>query len=102
MDRKIRSVAFEDDEGCATTKRIETMGVGGEVGSGEPVDMVNHPPHYTQGGIEVIDFIEAWDLDYHRGNAIKYILRAPFKGKAAEDIEKAIWYLRRYRDNLDE
>lgn len=39
-------------------------------------DMVNHPEHYTDGGIETIDFIEAKKLPYHLGNAVKYISRA--------------------------
>lgn len=58
-------------------------------------DMVNHPPHYKAGGIEVIDIIEAFGLDFHRGNAIKYILRAGRKGAALEDLRKAAWYLAR-------
>ena len=36
-------------------------------------DVINHPAHYTDGGIEVIDFIEAKGLGYHLGNALKYI-----------------------------
>ena len=59
------------------------------------LDQVNHPKHYTFSAIEVIDAIEAWGLDYHLGNAIKYIVRAKHKGKFEEDIRKAIWYLKR-------
>lgn len=60
-------------------------------------DKVNHPSHYNAGKIEVIEAIEDWKLDYHRGNAIKYIARAGKKdpAKEVEDLEKAIWYLRR-------
>jgi hypothetical protein len=58
-------------------------------------DAVNSPAHYTVGGIEVIDFIEAKGLNYNLGNAIKYISRALYKGKKEEDIAKAIWYLQR-------
>lgn len=63
-------------------------------------DPVNHPSHYCRGGIEVLDAIEAWGLDYHRGNAIKYIARAGHKdpAKEAEDLRKAIFYLRRKID----
>ena len=39
-------------------------------------DSVNHPSHYTDGKIEVIDFIEDKGLNFHRGNAAKYISRA--------------------------
>lgn len=59
-------------------------------------DAVHHPDHYTAGGIECIDYIEAKDLGYHLGNAVKYISRAGLKGNKLQDIEKAIWYLNRY------
>lgn len=59
---------------------------------------INHPSHYNQGKIEVIDFIEDQQLGFHDGNAIKYICRHRFKGKPIEDLEKAIWYLRRMVD----
>lgn len=58
-------------------------------------DMVNAPPHYMQGGIETIDVIEAWDLDFHLGNALKYIARSKFKGRYVEDLKKASWYIER-------
>jgi hypothetical protein len=63
-------------------------------------DMVNHPPHYKAGGIETIDVIEAFGLDFHRGNAVKYILRAGRKGDAEEDLRKALWYLNRAIERL--
>jgi hypothetical protein len=63
-------------------------------------DPVNHPSHYTFGQIEVIEVIEDWNLDYHRGNAVKYIARAPHKGNELEDLRKAQWYLNRAIDNL--
>lgn len=58
-------------------------------------DSVNHPAHYKVGGIETIDFIEAKDLSYHLGNAVKYISRADHKGDRLQDLEKAKWYLER-------
>jgi hypothetical protein len=68
--------------------------------------MVSHPPHYNAGKIEVIEFIEDQALGFHRGNAVKYIARAGKKlpdrvsvesyiSKEIEDLEKAVWYLRR-------
>lgn len=62
-----------------------------------PADPVNHPTYYTRGGIETIDAIEAWDLGFHLGNAVKYISRAGHKDPAAvlEDLKKARWYLDR-------
>lgn len=59
-------------------------------------DPVNHPEHYTSGGVEVIDAIEAWGLGYHLGNAVKYIARAGKKTPdPREDLRKAIWYIER-------
>ena len=53
------------------------------------------PAHYTRGSIEVWDFIRDQELNYHLGNAIKYICRAGFKGDntKAKDLKKAIHYL---------
>ncbi len=60
-------------------------------------DVVNHPAYYTNGNIEVIDFIEDKGLNFHKGNAIKYIVRAGKKNpeKEVEDLQKAVWYLNR-------
>lgn len=60
-------------------------------------DAVNHPPHYTDGKIEVIAFIEDKGLNFHRGNAVKYISRAGKKdpAKEVEDLKKARWYIDR-------
>ena len=60
-------------------------------------DVVNHPSHYTDGKIEVIDFIEDKGLNFHRGNAVKYIAGAGKKNpaKEVEDLKKAVWYLNR-------
>ena len=73
---------------------IIDLNKGGEVIS--PPDPVNHPPHYTKGGIETIDFIEAKDLNYRLGNVIKYVSRAGKKDSdPIQDLEKAAWYLQR-------
>lgn len=60
-------------------------------------DPVNHPSHYTTGKIECIDFITDKHLNFCRGNAVKYIVRAGLKDpdKEIEDLEKAIFYLNR-------
>lgn len=66
-------------------------------------DDVNHPLHYADGQIEVIDFIEDKQLNFHRGNAIKYIARAGKKNpdKEVEDLKKAVWYLNREIQRLE-
>ena len=60
-------------------------------------EKVDHPRHYNAGRIEVIDFIEDQNLNFHLGNAVKYISRAGKKDpkKFREDLEKAVWYLNR-------
>lgn len=65
-------------------------------------DPVNNPSHYTDGKIEVIDFIEDKKLDFHLGNTVKYIARAGKKdpAKTVEDLEKAKWYLERKINKL--
>lgn len=57
-------------------------------------DPIN-PDHYKRNGVEVIDVIEAYDLNYRLGNVIKYVTRSGFKGNALEDLKKARWYLDR-------
>ena len=62
-------------------------------------EQVNHPSHYVKG-IEPIEVIESWGLNFSLGNAIKYILRSPYKGKQIEDLEKARWYIDREINRL--
>ena len=64
-------------------------------------ETVNHPNHYNIGGIEVIDFIESWNLGFSLGNAIKYIARAPYKNNELEDLKKARWYIDREIQRLE-
>lgn len=63
---------------------------------------VDHPNHYNSGKIEVIDYIEDQNLNFHLANAVKYISRAGKKDvdKTVEDLEKAIWYIQRYIDHV--
>lgn len=61
----------------------------------QPSDPVNSPAHYTYGGVETIQFIEAKQLNYNLGNAVKYISRAKHKSNYVQDLKKAVWYLER-------
>ena len=61
-------------------------------------EMVNHPSHYNTGAVEVIDAIEAWDLNFSLGNAVKYIARADHKGNRKQDLRKALFYIQREID----
>ena len=58
---------------------------------------VKNPSYYNRGKIEVWEFIEDQGLDYHTGNAVKYIARAGFKdpSKEVEDLQKAVAFLER-------
>ena len=70
------------------------------------VDMVNHPSHYTQGGIECIDCIKSATVGkvgieaFCVGNAIKYLFRYDEKN-GIEDIKKARWYIDRLIKELE-
>lgn len=68
------------------------------------VDVVNRPAHYTSGSIEPIDFIISHDMNFNRGNVIKYVTRAGKKGSNVEyeieDLKKAKWYIDREIERL--
>jgi|TARA_R110001592_G_scaffold28662_3_gene104876 hypothetical protein len=57
-------------------------------------DVVNLPKHYTNGKIEVLDFILDQDLPYLEANIVKYICRHRLKN-GIEDIQKAEFYIKR-------
>jgi hypothetical protein len=58
------------------------------------------PGYYKRGSIEVWDFIRDQGLNYHLGNAVKYISRAGHKDDAISDLSKAIHYLENEREFL--
>ena len=70
----------------------------------EQKEMVNHPSHY--GGkdnvYEAIKVIDAWDLDkdFYLGNAVKYLSRAGKKDNVVQDLKKAIWYIEKKIEKL--
>lgn len=57
-----------------------------------------NPQHYTSGGIQPIEYIDANKLGYYEGNILKYITRYKMKN-GIEDLQKAKWYLERLIDN---
>lgn len=66
----------------------------------DPIDLINHPPHYTShpSGVECITITE--HFPFNVGNAIKYLWRAGLKGNSKnsgrlEDLKKARWYVER-------
>ena len=62
---------------------------------GKPNSLVIHPIHYNIGQYEVIDVIEDWNLNFNLGNVVKYIARAGHKDDRQQDLEKALFYLKR-------
>ena len=64
-------------------------------------DMVNHPVNYTNhpSGVEVIQITE--HMNFCLGNAIKYLMRSEYKGKQIEDLKKAIWYISREIERIE-
>jgi hypothetical protein len=66
-------------------------------------DPVNSPSHYTHGGIDTIDYIEAkgLDNDAYLFNVIKYVSRAGYKISKLEDLKKAQYYLNRRIKSLE-
>lgn len=72
----------------------------------EKKEMVNHPNHY--GGkdnvYEAIKVIDAWGLDndFYLGNAVKYLSRAGKKDDTVQDLKKAIWYIEKKIEKLQQ
>ena len=72
----------------------------------EVSDAVNSPQHYTQGDIEVIDYIDQvasgyeGKQAYYVGNIVKYVSRAPYKN-GLEDVKKCAWYIQRLIDVME-
>lgn len=65
-------------------------------------DKVNHPKHYNSyEGVEIIDLVE--QMNFNRGNAVKYISRAGLKdpNTEIEDLKKARWYIDREISRLE-
>jgi len=76
-------------------------GYDGTISVEKKEEAVNHPPHYNQyKGLEIIDLVE--QMNFNRGNAVKYIARAGFKDQSTEieDLKKAAWYLNREIERL--
>lgn len=64
-------------------------------------DNVNSPKHYVgKDGMEVIDVIDAFDLDLYQGSIVQYIIRYKHKN-GIEDVRKAYWYIERLLSRLE-
>ena len=87
--------------------RTKREWISATVPSSEPFrrEKVDHPDHYggEENPYEAIKIIEAWDLNFHLGNVVKYVSRAGKKNKdTIEDVKKARWYIDRHIQNLEQ
>ena len=112
FSKEIRVPSEHDGYWHEQRQRIEKERILAKEKKEEKVDLVNHPPHYNKGGMEVIEVIELVTggetgretggkrtgdqgfIGYLVGNIIKYLLRFEHKGNPVQDIEKAEWYLK--------
>ena len=70
-------------------------------------EQVNHPKHYASGGIECIDAMESAFgkeevASFCKLNAFKYIWRCFHKNDGVEDVDKALWYLNKYKELIQD
>ena len=65
-------------------------------------DVINQKDTHYKKSVEPIDLIEAFNLDFNAGNVIKYVSRAKHKGSEKDDLRKAMYYLKRLIDGLEE
>lgn len=99
-----------EDEGYDLSEHLEeevsAPGAYEFIPEGKPVDMVDKPAHYNNGGIECIDYLKdnmSWEgyTGYLEGNCKKYLHRWRYKAKPLEDLKKARWYLDRLIGELE-
>tara|TARA_R100001530_G_scaffold2459_1_gene4048 strand:+ start:331 stop:636 length:306 start_codon:yes stop_codon:yes gene_type:complete len=62
----------------------------------------NGPLYYKRGACDVWDFIRDQGLNFHLGNAVKYICRAGYKDSKIKDLEKAIHYLQNELEHAED
>ena len=61
----------------------------------ENYEYVDHPKHYNQGGIELVNIVDSYQLGFYEGNIVKYVVRSGKKpgNSKLQDLKKAQWYL---------
>ncbi|MGW0930672.1 DUF3310 domain-containing protein [Streptomyces sp. NPDC002644] len=95
LDMEAQVILFFHEE-LEYEKTYEVLSAAPEVAS-EGADPVNHPSHYVRNGFEVIEIIEAFELNFRLANVTKYVLRADSKHDdgGVQDLKKALFYLSR-------
>jgi len=82
------------------TSRMDIIGQNGNEGlhyEEKASDKQVGGDHYKKHSLQPWDIIDAYNLDFYEGNALKYLLRD--KGRRQEDIKKAIHYLEKILEN---
>lgn len=103
VDDTYTHVKWEDEEPTPVNRKFESRVLTAEEAmklldleqTPSEKETVNHPDHYQGNKYEAIDIIEDYNLNFHLGNVIKYVLRADKKNDRVEDLKKAAWYLNR-------
>lgn len=98
LRREIPAVENSIDNAMVACHRLDDCVEHKDLDWGDKEDIVNSPSHYNSGGIECIEAIEQSMTEeafkgYLKGNVQKYMWRYEMKGKPAEDLKKARWYL---------
>lgn len=70
----------------------------------ENYEYVDHPKHYNQGGIELVNIVDSYQLGFYEGNIVKYMIRSGKKpgNSKLQDLKKAQWYLNYLIKSLEE
>jgi hypothetical protein len=94
---KTNPVSFELEQVCLEVWANKQPVAGQSIN----VDPINHPPHYTFGGIETIEYMKAKSTPeefkgHLRLTVLKYLSRTGHKNDALEDLKKGKWYLDRH------
>ena len=94
-EEKIAEEAVEDADKNTSEEFEKNAKKAGWTKDASKSDAVDHPSHYCGKKYEVIDLIDDFGLNFNKGNALKYLLRAGHKDDYVQDLKKAIWYLNR-------
>ena len=90
---------FTDEQKADMARRLKEISI-------DTIDMVNNPPHYTRGGLETIDILEAKSTpEEFKGHlkltAMTYITRAGHKDSELQDAKKTQWYVNRWVKTIE-
>ena len=62
---------------------------------------MSKPIYYETKSVDVIDFCKLYDLNFNKGNIIKYVCRSGKKESELNDLNKALEYIKREIKHLE-